>query len=942
LSSSSVLKNFTATVTDANPSRHQLAPTTDRIAAASNNRKFLENVVVWPGPDSPGWINMHVNLKNTDHTKNGGKPFVVGWPYKQIDEFINRALWVDNTDKFFNVWLCMSQQSESGAGATGNPKAIRKAANATWVKAIWIDIDVKPHDDKHYQTQEAAIAALDGFVVRVGLPPPSAVINSGGGLHVYWISDKPLTPNEWRPYAEGLKAALLQEGVLSDTGLTTDIARILRVPGTLNYKYDPPRPVELLPLPLKEYDFAEDLEFLTTEAPASVLPNTAFAGKTPIYTGTADKLSDGERAEFPPLPVAPIVAGCAFIRDAIETGGKHYTQPMWNLTTLAATFMEDGHELAHRMARGHSEYTPESTDALWERKNRERADPRLGWPSCKTILANGCAECAACPQFAAGKSPLHLALPTARSDQKNILDQAKDRETNPVARLMALRDRGATIKELQLAMNETFAVVKYGSKVAVASIVGKDLDFMKIDDFHNLLANLVVFEVSGQEGAAKKTAVKVSKRWFEWADRRQYVGRGVVFEPGGPLDIPKDMLNLWRGFGVEPKLGDWSLMRNHIHEVICSGDEELFQYLIKWMAYGVQHPDHPIGVAIALRGDEGAGKGFLWRNYGKLFGKHFKHIANGEHLTGNFNATLAETCFVFLDEALWAADRKGEQILKALTTEDTFQLTRKHQDTIAVKNRLRLAVASNNDWIVPVGTKGRRYFVLDVSNRYAEAKSPEHKAYWEPLQAQFGDRASDEGRGAWLHDLLNMDLRGFNVRAVPDSAAKTEQKVLSLNGTKLWLYEALKEGAIDDEGWQENGLTVSKDSAYERYKEFSKQRHEWKPEIKDQWSKKIHAVLGPSVTDTRPTNGIERVRSFQFAPLADCRRQFASHLGATDLEWEPDEERERIPGPAVPPLQPDGNEAAGGQLNLRTADLKNDASEDTPQAASAARWRETL
>lgn len=412
MSSSSVLKKITAMVTDANPSRHQLAPTTDQIAAASNNRKFLENVVVWPGPDSPGWINMHVNLKNTDHTKNGGKPFVVGWPYKEIDEFINRALWVDNTDKFFNVWLCMSQQSECGTGATGNPKAIRKAANATWVKAIWIDIDVKPRDDKHYQTQEAAIAALDGFVVRVGLPPPSAVINSGGGLHVYWLSDKPLTPNEWRPYAEGLKAALLQEGVLSDTGLTTDIARILRVPGTLNYKYDPPRPVELLPLPLKEYDFNEDLKFLAVEARASVAPaiNSAFAGKTPFYIGPADKLSDGiERVEMPPLPLAPIVAGCAFIREAIETGGKDYSQPMWNLTTLAATFMEDGHALAHRMGQHHPEYSVESTDELWERKNRERADRDIGWPSCNAIQAAGCDSCATCSHFANGKSPLNLA-----------------------------------------------------------------------------------------------------------------------------------------------------------------------------------------------------------------------------------------------------------------------------------------------------------------------------------------------------------------------------------------------------------------------------------------------------------------------------------------------------------------------------------------------------
>ena len=30
-----------------------------------------------------------------------------------------------------------------------------------------------------------------------------------------------------------------------------------------------------------------------------------------------------------------------------------------------------------------------------------------------------------------------------------------------------------------------------------------------------------------------------------------------------------DLLNLWRGFGITPKPGDWSLMRGHIHEVVA-------------------------------------------------------------------------------------------------------------------------------------------------------------------------------------------------------------------------------------------------------------------------------------------------------------------------------------------------------------------------------------
>ena len=448
--------------------------------------------------------------------------------------------------------------------------------------------------------------------------------------------------------------------------------------------------------------------------------------------------------------------------------------------------------------------------------------------------------------------------------------------------LRKLRDQGANINTLMAAMNQTYAVVKYGSQIMVAGIIGDDVSFMKEQDFHKMFANLAV----GSE--------KVSKRWFNWDHRRQYVGRGVVFEPGGKLEVPNHMLNLWRGFEIKAKQGDWSLMRSHIRDIICSANEEHFQYLIHWMAYGLQHPDRPIGVAIATRGDEGAGKGFLWRNYGKLYGKHFKHVAHGEHLTGRFNAVLAEACAVFLDEALWAGDRRGEQILKALVTEDTFQLERKFCDPIPVKNCLRIMIASNNQWIVPVGTRGRRYVVLDVSDRYADENDPGHVAYWDPLQAQFGDLAPDDGRAAMLYDLLHMELSGFNVRSVPKSAAKTEQKLLSLRGTEAWLFEILQGGAFtksshglryDIGQWGEYGVRISLDDAYEAYLLFSQDRREYHPRSKEWWSRDLRKVLKECVSITRPrADNKDRQRMLVFRSLNECRVAYEEFVGA-DIEW---------------------------------------------------------
>ena len=60
------------------------------------------------------------------------------------------------------------------------------------LKAIWIDADVKPDDTtgKHYTSMQEAWSAISAFRTKVGLPMFSAVVNSGGGLHIYWISDQ--------------------------------------------------------------------------------------------------------------------------------------------------------------------------------------------------------------------------------------------------------------------------------------------------------------------------------------------------------------------------------------------------------------------------------------------------------------------------------------------------------------------------------------------------------------------------------------------------------------------------------------------------------------------------------------------------------------------------------------------------------------------------------
>lgn len=460
--------------------------------------------------------------------------------------------------------------------------------------------------------------------------------------------------------------------------------------------------------------------------------------------------------------------------------------------------------------------------------------------------------------------------------------EAARKARHPNAMLKDMLEQGARLDDLLSMMNTIFAVTRYGDQIVIANFAGKNISFMSDREFHKMMANQVFRTPKGDK-------VLISHYWFKWMYRRQYIGRGAVFEPGGVLEIRGDMLNMFRGLAIDPAAGNWSLMQAHILNVLCSGRQDISDYFIRWMAWSVQKLDQPIGVAVALLGEQGSGKGIFVRTFGNLFGEHFSHVANGDQLTGRFNANIGRSCLVFLDEAVFGGDKKGEGVLKALITEPIISLEAKFKDPIMVPNKLRIIVASNNEWAVPAGIGDRRWLILNVDNSYA---GTEHAIYFNALGAEI----ENGGAAAMLHDLLLLDLSGFNVRKMPRTAAKAHQQALSLPSVEAWLYQVLQDGAIQQQSlnslpgtkqeWQVNGLVVSKDEAYTSYESFSSRRRDFRPVVKSIWAKRLRELLDPHLLNIRP-GGTDRPRSFQFASLALCRQSFATKIGA-DFEWEPD------------------------------------------------------
>src|SRR5262249_41401044 len=147
---------------------------------------------------------------------------------------------------------------------------------------------------------------------------------------------------------------------------------------------------------------------------------------------------------------------------------------------------------------------------------------------------------------------------------------------------------------------------------------------------------------------------------------------------------------------------------------------EAARYILRSWAWGFQNPGKPAEAAGVLRGKEGCGKGVLLRAVRGVYGSHGYQGSQPRHLTGNFNSHMWTCCFLFADEAVWAGNKEHEGILKALITEDTIMIEKKRIDPFKSKNMIKLWMATNNDWAVPVGPEARRFTVLDCNNQYAE------------------------------------------------------------------------------------------------------------------------------------------------------------------------------------------------------------------------------
>ena len=286
------------------------------------------------------------------------------------------------------------------------------------IPGLWLDIDCAEgqHSAANLPTfEEAELKLLTAF------PSPSILVHSGGGLHAYWLfpelsSTKDKVERETiKKLSERFQKAFIRfaketNGWKLDN--TSDLARVLRIPGSMNHKNkETIKPVTILGATNQRYSMQE-LETSIRKLESQV---ASEAQPTPIVD-TMDRKAILE----------PILEGCAFMKYC-QDNAERLPEPDWYKMITVVAKTAEGPTTAHEWSKKDPRYSYEETEAKIQHALHD-----TGPVTCQKIQEeHGMEFCQGCPFFEKVQSPIVIGLEASKEEDRTqavqIIEEAAEK-----------------------------------------------------------------------------------------------------------------------------------------------------------------------------------------------------------------------------------------------------------------------------------------------------------------------------------------------------------------------------------------------------------------------------------------------------------------------------------------------------------------------------------
>ena len=255
-----------------------------------------------------------------------------------------------------------------------------------------------------------------------------------------------------------------------------------------------------------------------------------------------------------------------------------------------------------------------------------------------------------------------------------------------------------------------------------------------------------------------------------------------------------------------------SIFRKHVRDILCDGDERLFNYMEQYIARMMQKPFERPDTAPIFTGAQGVGKDMFVHCLSNLIGKDKTLILGSmDSLLKGFNMQQEGKLLVVVNEI----SDKGAHInkhdqLKHQITQDYINIEPKGIDSYSVKHVANYFGFSNKENILKVESTERRFLLIKTNNSVAN-----NHVYFKPIWEQIEDI---DFLKSMMTYYCTLDITNFVVRDLPETQYKNEQKILNLSNPLSFVLDMCKEELEYNVGFDADGN--AKIHTQDLYKKF--------------------------------------------------------------------------------------------------------------------------
>ena len=278
----------------------------------------------------------------------------------------------------------------------------------------------------------------------------------------------------------------------------------------------------------------------------------------------------------------------------------------------------------------------------------------------------------------------------------------------------------------------------------------------------------------------------IHREWSDHPDRQIARVESVGFDPA--CTDKTILCNLWAGWPTTPTAGKCDYLIDLLRYMCAkeSKPEELFQWVIRWLAYPIQHPGAKMQTTLVVHGPQGTGKNMFFEVIMGIYGQYGR-IIDQSAIEDKFNDWASRRLFLIADEVVARSDLYHvKNKLKAFITGEWIRINPKNMAAYDERNHVNMVFLSNEAMPTIVEQDDRRHAVIWTP----EKLSPD---FYNGLKAEI-----DAGGGAALHHyLLHLDLGDFGPASKPPMTdAKKELIDQSLDSPSRFVL-AFEKGDVD-------------------------------------------------------------------------------------------------------------------------------------------------